>query len=213
MVLSTHLKNMSQIGNLTQLGVKIRNTWNHHLVLLWRPEKPSITWYRYLRICAFIVSLSKVLRLCHNQCWWTWQILRQIFFSKEKHLKHWLTSSKHQQNWKKSVKISVAFFSRAQWKREKLGGGPTCALWFNQDPGAGKKTRLGRKKRNRPRCRKIGVSVLGRWWWCCEDSSEMDRDLTRYSFEWFDKSMMAIWNHFLGFASTYCSDISDGWNL
>ena len=28
----THLKNMSQIGNLLQIGVKIKNTWNHHQV-------------------------------------------------------------------------------------------------------------------------------------------------------------------------------------
>ena len=28
----THLKNMSQIGNLPQVGVKIKNIWNHHLV-------------------------------------------------------------------------------------------------------------------------------------------------------------------------------------
>ena len=29
----THLKNISQIGNLPQIGVKIKNIWNHHLVL------------------------------------------------------------------------------------------------------------------------------------------------------------------------------------
>ena len=28
---STHLKNNSQIGNLPQVGVKIKNIWNHHL--------------------------------------------------------------------------------------------------------------------------------------------------------------------------------------
>ena len=32
-MVSTHLKNISQNGNLPQLGVKIKNTWNHHLVL------------------------------------------------------------------------------------------------------------------------------------------------------------------------------------
>ena len=30
-VVSTHLKNISQIGNLPQIGVKIKNIWNHHL--------------------------------------------------------------------------------------------------------------------------------------------------------------------------------------
>ena len=31
LVVSTHLKNISQIGNLPQVGVKIKNIWNHHL--------------------------------------------------------------------------------------------------------------------------------------------------------------------------------------
>ena len=31
LVVSTHLKNISQIGNLPQLGVKIKKKWNHHL--------------------------------------------------------------------------------------------------------------------------------------------------------------------------------------
>ena len=33
-MVSTHLKNISQNGNLPQLGMKIKNIWNHHLVLL-----------------------------------------------------------------------------------------------------------------------------------------------------------------------------------
>ena len=32
LVVSTHLKNISQNGNLPQVGVKIKNVWNHHLV-------------------------------------------------------------------------------------------------------------------------------------------------------------------------------------
>ena len=32
LVVSTHLKNITQIGNLPQVGVKFRNMWNHHLV-------------------------------------------------------------------------------------------------------------------------------------------------------------------------------------
>ena len=31
LVVSTHLKNISQIGNLPQIGMKIKNIWNHHL--------------------------------------------------------------------------------------------------------------------------------------------------------------------------------------
>ena len=30
-----HLKNMSQIGNLPQIGVKMKNSWNHHLETLY----------------------------------------------------------------------------------------------------------------------------------------------------------------------------------
>ena len=31
LVVLTYLKNISQIGNLLQIGVKIKNNWNHHL--------------------------------------------------------------------------------------------------------------------------------------------------------------------------------------
>ena len=31
LVVSTHLKNISQIGPFPQVGVKIKNIWNHHL--------------------------------------------------------------------------------------------------------------------------------------------------------------------------------------
>ena len=31
LVVSTHLKNISQIGNIPQIGVQIENIWNHHL--------------------------------------------------------------------------------------------------------------------------------------------------------------------------------------
>ena len=33
-MVSTHLKNISQNGNLPQIGVKIKNIWNHRLVLI-----------------------------------------------------------------------------------------------------------------------------------------------------------------------------------
>ena len=33
LVVSTPLKNISQIGSFPQVGVKIKNIWNHHLVL------------------------------------------------------------------------------------------------------------------------------------------------------------------------------------
>ena len=33
LVVSTHLKNISQIGSFPQVGVKIQNIWNHHPVM------------------------------------------------------------------------------------------------------------------------------------------------------------------------------------
>ena len=33
LVVSTHLKNISQNGNVLQVGAKVKNIWNHHLVL------------------------------------------------------------------------------------------------------------------------------------------------------------------------------------
>ena len=38
LVVSTHLKNISQIGNLPQIGMKIKNVWNHHLVSFWKKQ-------------------------------------------------------------------------------------------------------------------------------------------------------------------------------
>ena len=35
LVVSTHLKNISQIESFPQVGVKIKNMWNHHRVLDW----------------------------------------------------------------------------------------------------------------------------------------------------------------------------------
>ena len=32
LVVSTHLKNISQIGSFPQVGMKIKNIWNHHPV-------------------------------------------------------------------------------------------------------------------------------------------------------------------------------------
>ena len=32
MVEPTHLKDISQMGSFPQVGVKIKNIWNHHLV-------------------------------------------------------------------------------------------------------------------------------------------------------------------------------------
>ena len=34
LVVSTRLKNISQIGSFPQVGVKIKRKWNHHLVFV-----------------------------------------------------------------------------------------------------------------------------------------------------------------------------------
>ena len=40
-MVSTHVKNISQNGNLPQTGVKIKNVWNHHLENVTHPKESS----------------------------------------------------------------------------------------------------------------------------------------------------------------------------
>ena len=50
LVVSTHLKNISQIGNLPQIGVKIKHIWNHHLEVYWdKPKSSDLQDVRYFR--------------------------------------------------------------------------------------------------------------------------------------------------------------------
>ena len=44
LVVSTHLKNISQIGNLPQIGVKIKNIWNHHLEQFFPSKESQKDW-------------------------------------------------------------------------------------------------------------------------------------------------------------------------
>ena len=51
---STHLKNISQIGKIPQIGVKIKHIWNHHPVSVWsqnwgHPTKDPVRWYQKTR--------------------------------------------------------------------------------------------------------------------------------------------------------------------
>ena len=51
LVVSTYLKNISQIGNLTQMGVNIKNVWNHQLDNLWYHQHHhtgSLPWVQLL---------------------------------------------------------------------------------------------------------------------------------------------------------------------
>ena len=53
LVVSTHLKNISQIGNLPQLGLKIKHIWNHHLD---KDHKQQHTFPEFL-VDYFLLSL------------------------------------------------------------------------------------------------------------------------------------------------------------
>ena len=41
LVVSTQLKNIRQNGNLPQIGMKIKNIWNHQLVIEWVIQNSS----------------------------------------------------------------------------------------------------------------------------------------------------------------------------
>ena len=85
LVVSTHMKNISQNGNLPQIGVKKKHSWNHHLVLYVKLEfifKQLLSWKHVLEIqnkpyliCGFQLvfvlpkpaSLIVVLVMNHHQ--------------------------------------------------------------------------------------------------------------------------------------------------
>ena len=48
LVVSTHLKNISQNGNLPQVGVKIKNIWNHQPDDVGNPTVPPTKRYKAL---------------------------------------------------------------------------------------------------------------------------------------------------------------------
>ena len=65
LVVSTPLKNISQNGNLPQIGVNIKNVWNQHLVgvLYFTKKKGVQSWtYQYLGKLSIIFSKAKT-------CW------------------------------------------------------------------------------------------------------------------------------------------------
>ena len=58
LVVSTHLKNISQIGSFPQVGMKIDNTWNHHLVIQSRSSLIMFpTSYYYCHLIKFFKLL------------------------------------------------------------------------------------------------------------------------------------------------------------
>ena len=55
MVVSTHLKNISQTGSFSQVGMKIKNVWNHH------PEiyAPMVQWKMgHSKICFLEIGVG-----------------------------------------------------------------------------------------------------------------------------------------------------------
>ena len=50
-MVSTHLKNMSQIGSFLQVGVKMKNIWNHRLVVF---NKPIM--YLEITLCSVMLQ-------------------------------------------------------------------------------------------------------------------------------------------------------------
>ncbi len=65
-MVSTPLKNISQIGSFPQVGMKIKNNWNHHLdiytyvylavPLTWQNIDPSLTWH--LSVISFPIDAT-----------------------------------------------------------------------------------------------------------------------------------------------------------
>ncbi len=48
LVVSTQLKNISQNWNLPQIGVKIKNVWNHHLVIFVDKKRPCGSMFKMI---------------------------------------------------------------------------------------------------------------------------------------------------------------------
>ena len=53
-MVSTHLKNISQIGSFPQAGVKIKNIWNHHL----EKYERSVLWQHVPSFCSWLLEVS-----------------------------------------------------------------------------------------------------------------------------------------------------------
>ena len=89
LVVSTHLKNISQNGNLPQLRVKIKNIWNHHLALfvVW-----VLSFQRLAKDSFLIGNFHQILDLLSSE-----RGLKQITFSKMAETIHpWKSTWNHQ---------------------------------------------------------------------------------------------------------------------
>ena len=59
LVVSTHLKSVSQIGSFPQVGVKIKNIWNHHQVFI---DPLEVANYEHLGVSC-VLNASNVGRV------------------------------------------------------------------------------------------------------------------------------------------------------
>ena len=57
LAVSTHLKNISQIGSFPQIGVKIKNIWNHHPVIFWIKIDVSSIYLKDDKYCICFLDL------------------------------------------------------------------------------------------------------------------------------------------------------------
>ena len=83
---STHLKNMSQIGNLPQVGVKIKNIWNHHLAMyeksgIWLPP---VFWHPAASALRCANSYRSRSNSMPHRNWPLWEVPGYVVFSWQK---------------------------------------------------------------------------------------------------------------------------------
>ncbi len=62
-MVSTHLKNISQIGSFPQVGVNIKNIWNHHL------DQEHYTPHVHPKV-ARLQNFHKISGMAMNTSWW-----------------------------------------------------------------------------------------------------------------------------------------------
>ncbi len=89
-MVSTPLKNISQNGNLPQIGVKIKNDWNQHLVvfcpwIFWEPRKSGY------QIDRFPLTYSAKGPKAHEIKVWTLFFLLKYVIPKSLKVGHWLS--------------------------------------------------------------------------------------------------------------------------
>ena len=82
----THLKNMSQIGNLPQVGVKIKNIWNHHLAMyeksgIWLPP---VFWHPAASVLRCANSYRPRSNSMPHRNWPLWEVPEYVVFSWQK---------------------------------------------------------------------------------------------------------------------------------